>query len=46
VVVGEGNSYEEALSDCKSAIRFHFETFAETREDSTVLEAFIAEVHA
>ena len=37
VVVGEGSSYEEALADVKSAIRFHIETFgaevlpAETR---------------
>ncbi len=27
VVVGQGDSYEEALSDVKSAIRFHIETF-------------------
>jgi predicted RNase H-like HicB family nuclease len=27
VVVGEGDTYEEALSDIKSAIRFHIETF-------------------
>ena len=27
VVVGEGNSYEEALTDVKSAILFHVETF-------------------
>jgi len=27
VVVGEGNTYEEALSDVKSAIRFHIDTF-------------------
>jgi predicted RNase H-like HicB family nuclease len=27
VVVGEGDTYEEALSDVKSAIRFHIETF-------------------
>jgi len=45
VVVGEGNSVEEALADLKSAIRFHIETFgAEMLEtDSPVLEAFIAE---
>jgi predicted RNase H-like HicB family nuclease len=31
VVVGEGDSYEEALADVKSAILFHIETFgAET----------------
>ncbi|MFQ5824577.1 MAG: type II toxin-antitoxin system HicB family antitoxin [bacterium] len=29
VVVGQGGSYEEALSDVKSAIRFHIETFGE-----------------
>jgi len=27
VVVGQGDSYEEALSDVNSAIRFHIETF-------------------
>ena len=27
VVVGEGDTYEEALADAKSAIRFHIETF-------------------
>jgi len=27
VVVGEGDSYEEALTDVKSAIKFHLETF-------------------
>jgi predicted RNase H-like HicB family nuclease len=27
VVVGEGDSYEEALSDVKSAIGFHIEAF-------------------
>jgi len=27
VVVAEGDSYEEALEDVKSAIQFHIETF-------------------
>ncbi len=27
VVVGEGDTYDEALADAKSAIRFHLETF-------------------
>ncbi|MBL7140869.1 MAG: type II toxin-antitoxin system HicB family antitoxin [Planctomycetes bacterium] len=27
VVVAEGDSYEEALADVRSAIRFHIETF-------------------
>ncbi len=29
VVVGEGDTYEEALTDVKSAIAFHIETFGE-----------------
>jgi predicted RNase H-like HicB family nuclease len=45
VVVGEGETYEDALADVKSAIRFHVETFgAEAVEiDPPILEAFIAE---
>ncbi|MBI3245120.1 MAG: type II toxin-antitoxin system HicB family antitoxin [Deltaproteobacteria bacterium] len=45
VVVGEGDTYEEALADVKSAIRFHIETFGMEvlEEESVVLEAFIAE---
>jgi len=27
VIVGEGDTYEEALADVKSAITFHLETF-------------------
>lgn len=29
VVVGQGETYEEVLSDVKSAIRFHIESFEE-----------------
>ncbi len=29
VVVGEGNTYEEALADVKSAIKFHIKIFGE-----------------
>ncbi|MHB0935060.1 MAG: type II toxin-antitoxin system HicB family antitoxin [Armatimonadota bacterium] len=45
VVVGEGDTFEEAVADLKSAIRFHIETFGtEVLEtESPVLEAFIAE---
>jgi predicted RNase H-like HicB family nuclease len=45
VVVGEGDTYEEALDDVKSAIRFHIETFGDDvlDADSPVLEAFVAE---
>jgi predicted RNase H-like HicB family nuclease len=44
-VVGEGDSYEEALADVRSAIQFHVETFGPQSLDSDepVLEAFIAE---
>jgi len=45
VVVGQGDTYEEALSDVKSAIRFHIETFGEEvfDIDPPVLEVFVAE---
>ena len=45
VVVGEGDSYEEALADVKSAIRFHIETFGDEvlPDDSPLIEAFMAE---
>jgi len=45
IVVDEGDTYEEALADVKSAIRSHIETFGhEVVEDELpVLEVFIAE---
>ena len=45
VVVGQGDSYEEALADVKSAIMFHVETFGpEVIENiPPVLEVFVAE---
>ena len=45
VVVGEGESREEARADVESAIRFHVETFGpEVFDDEPpVLEAFIEE---
>jgi predicted RNase H-like HicB family nuclease len=45
VVVGEGDTYDEALADVKSALRFHLETFGGDafEGDSPVLEAFVAE---
>ena len=48
VVVGEGDTYEEALADVQSAIRFHIETFGEEviLEDTEVLDASLAEVQA
>jgi predicted RNase H-like HicB family nuclease len=45
VVVGQGDTYEEALKDVRSAIRFHIETFGPKaiNRDESVLEAFVAE---
>ena len=46
VVVGEGETYEEALADVKSAIAFHLETFGPDviETETPVLEAFVAEL--
>ena len=45
VVIGQGDSYEEALADVRSAIRFHVETFGDEvlLAEPPVLEAFVAE---
>jgi len=45
VVVGEGDTYAEALADVQSAIAFHVETFgAEVLADvPSILAAFVAE---
>jgi predicted RNase H-like HicB family nuclease len=45
VVVGEGDTYEEALADVKSAIRFHIESFGKDVLDvePPILEAYVAE---
>ncbi len=46
VIIGEGDTYEAALADVKSAIQFHIATFGkEVLESETpVLEAFVAEL--
>jgi predicted RNase H-like HicB family nuclease len=46
VVVGEGDTYEEALKDVRSALKFHVETFGADildGEDGPLLEAFVTE---
>lgn len=45
VVVGQGDSYEAALNDVKSAIKFHLESFGPDSldADEPVMEAFVAE---
>ncbi len=44
-VVGEGDSFEEAVADVTSAIKFHIETFGEEEleTDGPILDVFIAE---
>jgi len=45
VVVGEGDTYDEALEDVRSAIGFHIETFGGDafESESPVLEVFVVE---
>lgn len=45
VVVGQGDTYEEVLSDIKSAIRFHIKTFGKEvlEMEPPIIEAFVAE---
>jgi predicted RNase H-like HicB family nuclease len=45
VIVGQGDTYDEALENVRSAIDFHIETFGPEafENESPVLEAFIAE---
>jgi predicted RNase H-like HicB family nuclease len=45
VVIGEGDTYEAALSDVKSAIQFHLESFGPSalEVDPPILEVFVAE---
>lgn len=44
-VVGQGSTYDEALADVTSAIRFHLESFgaSEIEDDPEILEALVAE---
>lgn len=45
VVVGQGDTYQEALHDVQSALKFHLETFGPQSldADEPVIEAFVAE---
>jgi predicted RNase H-like HicB family nuclease len=45
IVVGEGDTAEEALADVTSAIQFHLETFGPEMLDaeSPVLDAYVTE---
>jgi predicted RNase H-like HicB family nuclease len=44
VVIGEGDTYDEALADAKSAAKFHIETFgADAFPGDQLLDAFIVD---
>ena len=45
IVVGQGDTYDEALEDVQSAIRFHIETFGREVLDGEdeVLDVFVAD---
>ncbi|MBV9689755.1 MAG: hypothetical protein JO202_08575 [Ktedonobacteraceae bacterium] len=45
VVIAEGDTYDEALADVESAIRFHIETFGNEalETESPVLESYVIE---
>jgi len=44
VIVGEGDTFDEALQDVKSAIKFHIETFGdESFDEPAAIEAFVVE---
>ncbi len=44
-IVGEGDTYEEALADVKSAIQFHIESFGKDAFiEEDIIETFVAEV--
>jgi len=46
VIIGQGDTYEEALMDVKSAIAFHIETFGSQifNTDELVTDVFVAEM--
>ena len=45
IVVGQGDTFEEALADVRSAVRFHLETFGSgvLDDDSSEVEVFVSE---
>ncbi|MCC6743087.1 MAG: type II toxin-antitoxin system HicB family antitoxin [Acidobacteria bacterium] len=45
IIVGQGETREEALTDVTSAIEFHIETFgmAELESEDPVLDVFVAD---
>lgn len=45
IIIGEGDTYDDAVADLKSAIAFHIETFGRDsiEADSPEVEVFVAE---
>ncbi|MCX6680494.1 MAG: hypothetical protein NTX42_09065 [Methanothrix sp.] len=44
IIVGEGDTYEEAIADVKSAIQLHIDTFGrDVLETNEISETFVAE---
>ena len=45
IVVGQGDTYDEAVADAKSAITFHIGSFGQEafEDQSEVLQAFVTE---
>lgn len=45
VVVGQGNTYDDALKDVTSAIEFHIESFGSEafEDDSEVISAYVTD---
>ena len=45
IVIGEGDTYDDAIADVTSAIRFHIETFGnDAFSDDDIIDARVAEV--
>ena len=44
VVVGEGDTLDQALADVRSAIQFHTETFGAEADDEEPIEVVLADV--
>ena len=44
VIVGEGDTFEEALADVRSAIRFHLETFGEQSPGDEPIDVVLADL--
>ena len=44
IVIGEGDTFEKAVSDVKSAMKFHLETFKDDIYPNNILETYVAEI--